>query len=68
MLWELKFSGGHLRPLPQLSYEYLCFPSARYSSHLGDAQTYGIKKGVMSGLGMGFFQLIMFGSYALAFW
>jgi len=40
----------------------------RYSSHLGDARDFGIKKGVMSGLGMGFFQLIMFGSYALAFW
>ena len=44
------------------------FVSSRYSSHLGDAQAFGIKKGVMSGLGMGFFQVVMFGSYALAFW
>lgn len=41
---------------------------ARYSSHLGEARDFGIKKGVMSGLGMAFFQVIMFGSYALAFW
>lgn len=40
----------------------------RYSSCLGEARDFGIKKGVMSGLGMGFFQIMMFGSYALAFW
>ncbi|KAL9972823.1 hypothetical protein ACROYT_G019202 [Oculina patagonica] len=40
----------------------------RYTSHLGDAKDFGTKKGLMSGLGMGFFQVIMFGSYALAFW
>ncbi|KAJ7379512.1 ABC transporter B member 11 [Desmophyllum pertusum] len=40
----------------------------RYSSHLGDARDFGIKKGFMSGLGMGFLQVVMFGSYALAFW
>lgn len=40
----------------------------RYASHLGEARDFGIKKGVMSGLGMAFFQLIMFGSYSLAFW
>lgn len=40
----------------------------RYSSHLGEARDFGTKKGLMSGFGMGFFQVIMFGSYALAFW
>ncbi|XP_068702225.1 ATP-dependent translocase ABCB1-like [Montipora foliosa] len=40
----------------------------RYASHLGEAKDFGIKKGLTSGLGMAFFQLIMFGSYALAFW
>ena len=44
---------------------FFCF---RYSSHLGEARDFGTKKGLMSGFGMGFFQVIVFGSYALAFW
>ena len=40
----------------------------RYSSHLGEARDFGIKKGYMSGLGFGFFQIITFASYSLAFW
>ncbi|XP_048589318.1 ATP-dependent translocase ABCB1 isoform X2 [Nematostella vectensis] len=40
----------------------------RYNSHLGEAQAFGVKKGLSTGLGFGFFQLIMFGSYSLAFW
>ncbi|KAK3736374.1 hypothetical protein QZH41_006151 [Actinostola sp. cb2023] len=42
--------------------------SRRYTSNLDEAQAYGIKKGLSMGLGFGFFQLIMFSSYALAFW
>ena len=48
-------------------FSFFCL-SCRYSSHLGKARDFGIKKGIMSGLGMGFFQFTMFGSYALAFW
>ncbi|XP_078355076.1 ATP-dependent translocase ABCB1-like, partial [Oculina patagonica] len=41
---------------------------ARYSSHLAEARDFGVKKGFMTGLGMGFFQVIIYSSYALAFW
>jgi len=66
MLWEsfqeVNFSSTAVYSILNI------FVSFRYSSRLGEAQAFGIKKGVMSGLGMGFFQLIIFGSYALAFW
>ncbi|PFX21918.1 Multidrug resistance protein 1 [Stylophora pistillata] len=40
----------------------------RYSSLLKEARDFGIKRGFMTGLGIGFFQLVIYGSYALAFW
>jgi len=43
----------------------MCF---RYSKNLSSAKDYGIRKGIVSGAGMGFFFVVIFGSYALAFW
>ncbi|XP_073253012.1 ATP-dependent translocase ABCB1-like isoform X5 [Porites lutea] len=40
----------------------------RYSSCLGEARDFGVKMGVLMGLGIGFLQIIIYGSYALAFW
>ncbi|CAH3192815.1 unnamed protein product [Porites evermanni] len=40
----------------------------RYSSYLGEARDFGVKMGVFMGLGMGILHMIMYGSYALAFW
>lgn len=45
-----------------------CVKLSRYSSLLKEARDFGIKKGLMTGLGIGFFQLVIYGSYALAFW
>lgn len=47
---------------------YFCVKLSRYSSLLKEARDFGIKKGLMTGLGIGFFQLVIYGSYALAFW
>jgi len=40
----------------------------RYTKNLGSAKAYGIRKGLASGAGMGFFFFVIFGTYALAFW
>lgn len=40
----------------------------RYTVNLDDACRVGMKKGIANGLGMGSVFLVMFGSYALAFW
>ena len=42
--------------------------STRYSSKLEQATKFGIRKGIVNGVGMGAVFLVMFGSYALAFW
>ena len=46
----------------------LMFVFDRYNVNLKEAQDFGIKKGIVTGLGMGTLQIIMFGSYALSFW
>jgi len=43
----------------------MCF---RYAKNLGEAKDFGIKKGIISGAGMGFHFLAFFGTWALAFW
>lgn len=40
----------------------------RYATNLVDAKNFGIRKGWISGIGMGAIYLVMFGSYGLAFW
>jgi len=40
----------------------------RYAKNLVSAKNFGIRKGIISGAGMGFFFFVIFGSYALAFW
>jgi len=40
----------------------------RYTKNLASAKDFGIRKGVFAGAGMGFFFLVIFASYALAFW
>ena len=53
-----------------VTFTILCytFSNFRYSSCLGEARDFGVKMGVFMGLGIGFFQIIIYGSYALAFW
>ena len=46
----------------------LYFVHFRYCRNLLHAKAFGIRKGMVSGGGMGFFFLVMFSSYALAFW
>lgn len=41
---------------------------ARYEANLDDAKTYGIQKGFVNGASMGVVFMLMFCSYALAFW
>jgi len=43
-------------------------PCCRYYDNLNDAREVGMKKGYANGLGLGAVFLVMFGSYALAFW
>ncbi|CAB4012995.1 Multidrug resistance 1 [Paramuricea clavata] len=40
----------------------------RYGQFLAEASRFGVKKGLAMGCGMGFLQLVVFGSYTLAFW
>jgi len=40
----------------------------RYRKNLGEAKDFGIRKGIISGAGMGFLFFIFFATYALAFW
>jgi len=40
----------------------------RYSKNLRQAKDFGIRKGLISGAGMGFLWFVIFASYALAFW
>nr|KAG5714213.1 hypothetical protein BaRGS_018430 [Batillaria attramentaria] len=40
----------------------------RYYDNLGEARSFGVKKGFSNGLSMGFVWLVIFGSYALGFW
>ncbi|CAL4223375.1 unnamed protein product, partial [Meganyctiphanes norvegica] len=40
----------------------------RYERNLVDAKKAGVKQGLVTGLGMAFMWLIIYGSYALAFW
>jgi len=40
----------------------------RYTKNLSSAKDVGIRKGIYSGVGMGFYFFVIFGSYALAFW
>ncbi|KAK7110228.1 ATP-dependent translocase ABCB1-like isoform X2 [Littorina saxatilis] len=40
----------------------------RYHENLGQAKSFGVKKGFSSGLSMGFVWLVIFGAYALGFW
>lgn len=40
----------------------------RYSSHLHESQSAGIKKGVSTGVAFGLFHVVIFSCYALAFW
>ena len=40
----------------------------RYSKNLVLAKDYGIQKGIVAGVGLGFITFVMFGAYALAFW
>ncbi len=47
---------------------YLTVLASRYSANLVDAKNFGIRKGWISGIGMGAIYLVMFGSYGLAFW
>ena len=42
--------------------------SYRYQDRLDPAKKTGIKKGVYSGIGSGFMWLIIYATYALAFW
>ncbi|CAH1798731.1 unnamed protein product [Owenia fusiformis] len=42
--------------------------SVRYSRNLTDARDTGIKKGLTTGLGMGFTWFVVFAAYALGFW
>ena len=53
-----------------VTFTILCymFSNFRYSSCLGEARDFGVKMGVLMGLGIGFLQIIIYGSYALAFW
>lgn len=40
----------------------------RYAQYLSEASNFGVKKGLAMGCGMGFLQIVVFGSYTLAFW
>lgn len=40
----------------------------RYESNLVHAQRAGVKRGLMTGVGMGMMWLIIYAAYALAFW
>ena len=40
----------------------------RYDANLKDAKSFGIRKGIANGLGIGFIYIVFFGAYALAFW
>jgi len=40
----------------------------RYNNSLTSAKNFGIRKGLFSGAGMGFFFFVNIASYALAFW
>ncbi|XP_076435076.1 ATP-dependent translocase ABCB1-like isoform X2 [Babylonia areolata] len=40
----------------------------RYKNNLGEAKTFGVRKGFTTGLSMGFVWFVIFGSYALGFW
>jgi len=40
----------------------------RYGKNLVQAKDFGIKKGIISGAGMGFLFFVFFATYALAFW
>ena len=42
--------------------------SAKYNEKLDAAEKAGIKKGYMTGFGLGFTMLVMFCCYGLAFW
>lgn len=48
--------------------QFIVWMLFRYGKNLSSAKTFGIKKGVYAGVGMGFFFFVIFGSYALAFW
>jgi hypothetical protein len=39
-----------------------------YESKLDDARKYGIKKGIINGVLVGFLWLVIYGAYALGFW
>ena len=40
----------------------------RYGKNLIEARTFGIRKGIVAGVGMGMVFGILFSTYALAFW
>ena len=46
----------------------IVFTLYRYDEFLEDASKYGVKKGFSIGLGMGFFQTVIFSNYSLALW
>ena len=58
------FSG--IRTVASLTSELIQID--RYTKKLVDARKLGMKRGLVSGLGMGITMLSMFGTYALAFW
>ena len=43
-------------------------PYTRYTEKLTEAKSFGIKKGLNTGLSMGVFQVVIYCGYALAFW
>ena len=49
-------------------YKFIQQLSFRYDANLDNAKTFGIRKGLANGLGIGFIYLVFFGAYALAFW
>jgi len=40
----------------------------RYADNLKEARNVGIKKGFINGIGFGCVMLVLYGTYALAFW
>lgn len=46
----------------------MCAPQHRYNKNLEDAKNVGIKKAISSNIAMGFTFLMIYLSYALAFW
>ncbi|KAM9968902.1 hypothetical protein ACTFIW_000305 [Dictyostelium discoideum] len=57
---------GSIRTVATFSGEKLAID--KYSNNLKDARTVGYKRSFFNGLGLGFVQFVILGTYALAFW